>query len=518
MTKDLVAFGYAPGNYTCKCVTCGTEFVGDKRAARCQGCAERLRAIHVACEKHAQALSSTSGTAPTVTDGGLAEAGHLPDETQPAASKQNSCPKHGPHRQGECPQCDELAEARSIVAATYIPPADSDARFESWWAAGPEPWSDAKGLAQLAWNAAVSKPDETDEPPVMGAGGGLPPMPTALEAIQAHVRQIQALCDATGRDPTEWLSDNAAQGETGDRTQLHGALVRIVMEAEGCPPACSHEFHKLALASVIKIGKDALTRVPPLEPDGHRIERLENAVREAIYEVTHLSSAAWDGYYTPRIHAQAVERWRSALRSPEETERQLSPSEAASFDKTLARSPRRVPLPDHLKAPVKAGDPCPAFDVTLHEEHKGKCVYCGAPMPQVKSPGVRVETVTHEDGSKTEMHMLGDLLPDEPSPFTGQEMAADVMPVKAPENHCDDHGYEMRDGRIVCKGCGRTAAEIVQAAHDKAVAQMKASEPPKLNKYTGFDLPGADCEHCKRQLRDHGPNYECPPLNGKGDA
>src|SRR6185312_6280438 len=162
-----------------------------------------------------------------------------------------------------------------------------------------------------------------DEPPVMGAGGGLPPMPTALEAIQAHVRQIQTLCDATGRDPTEWLSDNAAQGETGDRTQLHGALVRIVMEAEGCPPACSHEFHKLALASVIKIGKDALTRVPPLE-----------------------------------------------------TERQLSPSEAASFDKTLARSPRRVPLPDHLKAPVKAGDPCPAFDVTLHEEHKGKCVYC----------------------------------------------------------------------------------------------------------------------------------------------
>jgi hypothetical protein len=110
------------------------------------------------------------------------------------------------------------------------------------------------------------QPVETDEPPMMGAGGGLPPMPTALEAIEAHVRQIQILCDETGRDPTEWLSDNAAQGETGDRTQLHGALVRIVMEAEGCPPACSHEFHKLAIASVIKIGKDALTRVRPVEP------------------------------------------------------------------------------------------------------------------------------------------------------------------------------------------------------------------------------------------------------------
>jgi hypothetical protein len=33
------------------------------------------------------------------------------------------CVKHGPHAPGECPQCDELAEARSIVATTYIPPA-----------------------------------------------------------------------------------------------------------------------------------------------------------------------------------------------------------------------------------------------------------------------------------------------------------------------------------------------------------------------------------------------------------
>lgn len=33
------------------------------------------------------------------------------------------CIKHGPHAPGECPECDELAEARSIVATTYIPPA-----------------------------------------------------------------------------------------------------------------------------------------------------------------------------------------------------------------------------------------------------------------------------------------------------------------------------------------------------------------------------------------------------------
>jgi len=42
------------------------------------------------------------------------------------------------------------------------------------------------------------------------------------------------------------------------------------------------------------------------------------------------------------------------------------------------------PLPDHLKAPVKAGDPCPAID-DAHTEHQGKCVYCGAPMAQVKA-------------------------------------------------------------------------------------------------------------------------------------
>jgi len=42
------------------------------------------------------------------------------------------------------------------------------------------------------------------------------------------------------------------------------------------------------------------------------------------------------------------------------------------------------PLPDHLKAPVKAGDPCPAID-DAHTEHEGKCVYCGAPMAQAEA-------------------------------------------------------------------------------------------------------------------------------------
>lgn len=30
---------YAPGNYTCSCITCKSEFVGDKRAVQCEQCA-----------------------------------------------------------------------------------------------------------------------------------------------------------------------------------------------------------------------------------------------------------------------------------------------------------------------------------------------------------------------------------------------------------------------------------------------------------------------------------------------
>lgn len=49
--------------------------------------------------------------------------------------QQNNCPKHGPHDPGECPQCDELAEARSIVATTYIPPAPVTSKIRSQFTA-----------------------------------------------------------------------------------------------------------------------------------------------------------------------------------------------------------------------------------------------------------------------------------------------------------------------------------------------------------------------------------------------
>jgi len=34
--------GYAPGNYTCNCVTCKKQFIGDKRAVQCEPCATEM--------------------------------------------------------------------------------------------------------------------------------------------------------------------------------------------------------------------------------------------------------------------------------------------------------------------------------------------------------------------------------------------------------------------------------------------------------------------------------------------
>lgn len=35
------SFGYAPGDYTCRCHVCGNEFAGDKRAVMCIACADQ---------------------------------------------------------------------------------------------------------------------------------------------------------------------------------------------------------------------------------------------------------------------------------------------------------------------------------------------------------------------------------------------------------------------------------------------------------------------------------------------
>jgi len=162
----------------------------------------------------------------------------------------------------------------------------------------------------------------------------------------------------------------------------------------------------------------------------------------------------WDGHEWHSEHALSPEgggptHWMplpgfpdsAQETSPEEPARELSPSEAASFDKTLARSPR------------------------------------------LKSPGVRIETITHEDGSKTEMHMLGDLLPDEPAKAS------------APTDcDCGTFCHASRGGQVLPLGarCRRTSE--------------KASEPQMAmlpnDRHPG---PGCSCRDCLRQWPDvHG--------------
>ena len=36
--KKYPVGGFAPGNYTCKCVSCKENFIGDKRAVQCENC------------------------------------------------------------------------------------------------------------------------------------------------------------------------------------------------------------------------------------------------------------------------------------------------------------------------------------------------------------------------------------------------------------------------------------------------------------------------------------------------
>lgn len=66
--------------------------------------------------------------------------------------------------------------------------------------------------------------------------------PTGIEtgeprdAIEAHVRQIQQLCDYSNLDPTQWLNDYTAQGEAAPAQK---ANVRAP-EVCGCPYGQCH--------------------------------------------------------------------------------------------------------------------------------------------------------------------------------------------------------------------------------------------------------------------------------------
>lgn len=45
--KQYPIGGYAPGYYSCTCVTCKTEFMGDKRAVQCEPCAIEMVSIKI---------------------------------------------------------------------------------------------------------------------------------------------------------------------------------------------------------------------------------------------------------------------------------------------------------------------------------------------------------------------------------------------------------------------------------------------------------------------------------------
>lgn len=48
--------GFAPGSYTCICVTCKNEFTGDKRAVQCEDCATKDNRQMTALQEHLRYL------------------------------------------------------------------------------------------------------------------------------------------------------------------------------------------------------------------------------------------------------------------------------------------------------------------------------------------------------------------------------------------------------------------------------------------------------------------------------
>jgi hypothetical protein len=94
---------------------------------------------------------------------------------------------------------------------------------------------------------------------------------TLCGTVGPHSELSDDYADEDARE--QWNRGRAVETTADDRTQLHGALVRVVLEAEGCPPTCSHEFHKMAMASVIKIAKDALKRTSSVKAPAEPVTR-----------------------------------------------------------------------------------------------------------------------------------------------------------------------------------------------------------------------------------------------------
>lgn len=156
----------------------------------------------------------------------------------------------------------------------------------------------------------------------------------------------------------------------------------------------------------------------------------------------------------------------------------------ALLDAAIARSPVETgPKPDAEKAPVTAADPCPTGD-WVHEEHNGKCVYCGAPMTSQSKVTTEGRPLTHAEAAVVEA--FSDEL------TTIYRCKCGSLP-----------GTSIR-GQMYCTNCGNYRA-------DKPGSQVKAT---------------SDCSGCRNGYpllagaheRPNGAGWEvCTAQNGKGD-
>lgn len=71
--------GFAPGNYTCKCVRCEAAFVGDKRASNCLECAVR------SANEYAARMKAENGLLQSELVGAWTTMSHPKDTTYEAA-------------------------------------------------------------------------------------------------------------------------------------------------------------------------------------------------------------------------------------------------------------------------------------------------------------------------------------------------------------------------------------------------------------------------------------------------
>ena len=280
-----------------------------------------------------------------------------------------------------------------------------------------------------------------------------PGMPS-LNCREARARVAsgcnQVWCDFRALDVEEalalrnWLNTVLPDETAADERCQCGSRIEAVLICHNCGfdavPAVEPAARQLTDAENAAMDRDIMKAIKrDAEPKTQPISEINRVLRC-------LEHRPGEDYQVQVIAGESESFWIAladafCAKRAKETERQLSPSEAASFDKTLARSPR------------------------------------------VKSPGVRIETITHEDGSKTEMHMLGDLLPDEPA-----KAAAPT------DCDCGTFCHASRGGQVLPLGarCRRTSE--------------KASEPQMAmlpnDRHPG---PGCSCRDCLRQWPDvHG--------------